>query len=53
MHNPQSFETRAVRFLKIFLDDRFDIARQNAVQIEHVGDGNPDRIFLHTPLLLA
>jgi hypothetical protein len=53
MHDPQGFETGAMRFLKIFLNDRLNIARRNTVQVEHIGDGNPDRAFVHASLLLA
>ena len=53
MNNAQCFETRAVSFNKIFLDNRFDIAGRNAMQVEDVGDGNPNWIFVHAPLLLA
>ena len=51
--DPQSLEASAMGFLKIFFDDWLDVSRRDAVEVEHVGDGNPDRIFVHAPLLLA
>ncbi len=53
MNNAERLESRAVSFLKIFLDNRFDIAGRNAMQVEDIGDGNSNRLFVHTPLLLA
>ena len=46
--------TSSMRFLKVFLDDWLNIARRNTMQVEHIGDGNPNRVFVvHAPLLLA
>jgi hypothetical protein len=53
MHNPQRLKAGSMRFFKIFLNDRFNIARWNTMQVEYVCDGNPDRVFVHAPLLLA
>lgn len=35
-------KSQAARFAQILFDDRFDIARRYAVQIEYIGDGDPD-----------
>jgi hypothetical protein len=33
-----------VRFQQVLLYHAFDIARGHAVEIEHIADGNPDRL---------
>ena len=44
VNDAESLETRPVRFQQVLLYHAFDIARRHAVEIEHIRDGNPDRL---------
>jgi len=44
--NSQSLKTQPARLFQVFFDDRRNIPRRNAVQVEYIGDGNANRLFL-------
>jgi hypothetical protein len=46
VNDPQSFETYPASFFQVLFDDGLDIPGRNAVQIEYIGDGNADWLFL-------
>ncbi len=45
MNDPKRFETRPARFDEILLDDRLDIPGRHRVEVEYVGNRDPDRFF--------
>ena len=54
VNDPQSFESKPVRFGEIFLNNGFHVQRRDRVEVEHIRDWNPDRFLVaHAPLLLA
>ena len=44
MNNAEGPKSGRVRFQQVLLYHAFDIARGHAVEIEHIADGNPDRL---------
>src|SRR5580700_7520643 len=44
VYDPHGLESHPARLGEIFLDDRLHIPRRNGMQIEHVGNGNPNRL---------
>ena len=44
MNDSQGFESQLMRFSKISFHDILHVARRDAVEVEDVGDGNPDGV---------
>src|ERR1035438_9171744 len=42
----QLAQTEPVRLNQIFFDYGFDVTWGNAVEVQNIGDGNPDRLFI-------